>query len=195
MEILSLLAAMRQTPHCEVYAPAGLPVIRAQHKLPDDVRAFYRECGGFTWPLYFQGMEWDSFSVLPPEEVVIANPVLCGISEEELKGKYNLGDDEISWDWYTIASDPDGDFYVIDLNPRRLGRCYDGDHETYPMRGETAILGVSFTDFLTRIVDRIESTRKECERHGTGWSWKAGGWGPMSLGDAYDEPGLTTGSS
>ena len=160
--------------------------------LPDDVRVFYRECGGFTWTLFFRGTKWDSFSVLPSEEVVVANPGLLGISEEDLKGKYNLGDDEISWDWYTIASDPDGDFYVIDLSPGRLGRCYDGNHETYPTRGGTAILGLSFTDFLTRIVDRIESTRKECERNGTGWSWKEGGWGPMSLGDAYDEPGLTT---
>ncbi len=193
MEILSLIAAMRRLPHCEVHSPAGLPVVRPQHMLPDDVRAFYRECGGFTWTLYYRGIEWDSFSVLSPEKVVIANPLLCGISEEELKGQYNLADDEISWDWYTIAEDPDGDFYVIDLNPWRLGRCYDGNHETYPLRGQTAILGVSFTDFLIRIVDRIESTRKACKRKGIGWSWKAGGWGTMALGDAYEEPRLTNG--
>jgi len=193
MQILSLLDSMRRKPHCEVYPPAGLPVVRRQHLLPDDVRAFYGACGGFEWTLYFRGIQWDSFTVLQPNEMVVANPVLCGISEEELKGKYNLGDDEVSWDWYTIAKDPDGDCYVIDLNPRRLGRCYDGNHETYPMRGQTAVLGSSFTDFLTRIVDRIESTRSACERKGTGWCWKDGGFGSISLGDAYDEPGLTKG--
>ena len=89
-------------------------------------------------------------------------------------------DGEISWDWYTIAVTGNGDYFSIDLNPRRLGRCYDSNHETHALRGQTPILGFSFTEFLTRIIARIDNTR------GTNWNWEEGGFDTMSLGDAFD---------
>lgn len=170
---------MRRKPDCDVRPPAGLPRIRPQHVLPDDVRSFYTACGGFTWNLRVESRLWDSFSVLAPEEVVPANPKVCCIPEEELK---TMGMDErgISWDWYVIAADGNGDYMSIDLNPSRLGRCYDTFHETYAVPGESPILGFSFTQFLERITARIESTRH------SQWNWIEGGLGTMALGDAYD---------
>src|SRR5260221_5896233 len=111
---------MRRLPDCEVRAPSGLPTIRPQHVLPDDVRSFYTACGGFTWNLYAGSRLCDSFSVLAPERVVLANPVVCCISEDELKAT-GIDDHEISWDWYVIAQDGNGDYLSIDLNPERLG--------------------------------------------------------------------------
>ena len=185
MEILSLLESMRRMPDCDVRAPAGLPTIRPHHLLPDDVRAFYRACSGFTWSLYVASRFWDSFSVLAPDRVVLANPMVCCISEEELR-TMGFDDDEISWDWYVIAADGNGDYMSIDLGPGRLGRCYDSFHETHALRGQTPILGLSFTEFLTRIVARIEGTRH------SNWNWVEGGLGTMSLGDAYDQSGLNS---
>lgn len=184
MEILSFLASMRRMPDCEVRPPAGLPTIRPGHLLPDDVQAFYRECGGFTWSLYVGSRFWNSFSVLGPERVVLANPVVCCIAEEVLRTTESA--DEISWDWYTIAVDGDGDYCSIDLSPRHLGRCYDSFHETHAQPGHSPILGFSFTEFLTRMVARIESSRH------SEWNWTTGGLGTMSLGDAYDEARLTS---
>lgn len=179
MEILSFLDSMRRMPDFEVQPATGLPTIRPGHVLPEDLRAFYKACGGFTWTLKVGSRFRDSFSVLPPEKVVLANPVVCCIPEEQLR-TMGLDDDAISWDWYTIAVDGNGDYCSIDLNPRRLGRCYDSFHETHATRGGSPILGFSFTEFLTRLVARIESTRN------SNWNWTEGGLGTMSLGDAYD---------
>ena len=135
MEILDVIKSLRDVPHCSVHAPTGLPMIRPEHVLPDDLRAFYEACGGFTWNFYVGSVFWDSFSVLPPGRVVLANPLVCCMPEEEFR-KLD-GADDISWDWYAIAVDGNGDYFSIDLSPIRLGRCYDSGHETHAQVGDT----------------------------------------------------------
>src|SRR4051812_31239335 len=100
---------MRRMPDCEVRAAAGLPTIRSQHELPADVQAFYTACGGFTWKLNVGSRLWDSFSVLAPDRVVLANPVVCCIPEDELK-TMGVVEHEISWDWYLIAEYGNGEY-------------------------------------------------------------------------------------
>jgi hypothetical protein len=48
MLVEELLLQIRTTPDCRVDAPSGYPVIKPEHRLPEDVRAFFHLCGGLT---------------------------------------------------------------------------------------------------------------------------------------------------
>lgn len=178
--IHNLIEKMRRTSDCVVHPPSGPPDVRTGHVLPEDLCEFYALCDGFTWSLRIADLLHDEFTLLPARQVVLANPVVMATPEAELL-KMCAEHRDISWDWYVIARDGNGDYMSIDLHPRRLGRCYDSFHETHANPGLTAILGFSFSQFLERIIAHIESTRT------TNWNWVAGGLGTMSLGDAYDD--------
>ncbi len=83
--------------------------------------------------------------------------------------------DDISWSWYIIADCGNGDYLTIDLSKERMGRCYDGFHETYGLVGETPIIAMSFTELLTGLYDgRMQP-----------WFWLQPHFAPF--GDADDE--------
>lgn len=176
MDIISLVEEMKTLPDCEMLPPSGLPMLRSEHVLSNDLKTFYELCGGFIWTLMVGSTFRDSFSVLPPRRVLLANPIVTCISEEELA---QYGRDDISWDWYTIAQTANGDFFTIDLNPNRLGRCYDSFHETHASPGDSPILGFSFTEFLCRMMRHIQSSKA------TEWNWEET-LKSISLEDAYD---------
>ena len=167
MSLEQLLTHIQATPGCRVEAPDGLPLVAETHRLPDDLRNFYRLCGGLSFA------EHTSYSVaiVPPSRFVLANPVILG----EMSELAQLGEEEISWYWYIVADWGNGDYLTIDLSQKRWGRCYDSFHETHGLRGDTPIVAMSFTELWTFLY----------EKRGQYWYWLQPGF--VSLGDAYDE--------
>jgi hypothetical protein len=119
-----------------VYGPAGLPQVSdVSHRLPDDLRLFYELCGGVV---LFEHAPYPTF-VSRPGEMVPANPVIAG-------AHYS---DDISSSWYLIASDGTRDQRMtIDLDPSRLGRCYDSFWDRHAVAGASTIIAGSFSAFL-----------------------------------------------
>lgn len=163
MGIAEAIAKIQTTPGCQVFPPNGLPTIQKEHLLPDDLRHFYTLCGGLH---LFEEADC-SVTIVPPTEVVLANPVIVGKLAESVE--------DISWSWYLIAHDDNGDFLTIDLSHERSGRCYDSCFEVHAVAGSCPIIARSFTDLLTRLY----------ENSGQYWYWLRPDF--VSLGDAYDE--------
>jgi hypothetical protein len=164
--ILPVLNAIRDTPGCIVHPPTGLPPIRDEHILPEDVREFYMSCGGVD---LFPDAPF-SVTIVPPDKVVLANPVIIGNWEED-KLRANSADD-ISWSWYIIAESSNSQYITIDLSPERLGYCYDSFWELHP--GDSAIIATSFTDLLMHLL----------ANRGQHWYWLEPGF--QTLGRPYD---------
>lgn len=170
-EIRDLINEVRKRPDCKVYSPSGLPIIAEAHVLPSDLIEFYALCGGLS---LYENADYSAF-IVPPNEVVLANPKIACMSRDELLAvDEEFWKDSISWDWYTIAHDGNGDFLTIDLHPYRLGRCYDSFHETHALIGDSSIIATSFTDLLRRLL----------ANEGRYWYWLERDF--VSLGDAYD---------
>lgn len=156
-QILSLIAA---TPDCFVRPVAGKPSMAEPYLLPDDLTRFYDLCGGVV--LYENA--GCSTSVVPPQEVVPANPVIRG---EAIRG-------DISETWFIVADDLNGDYFTIDLSSDRLGLCYDSFWDSHAQVGDCKIVAATFTDFLVRMLNN----------KGQHWYFLQPDF--VSLGDAYD---------
>jgi len=160
MTIDDQLAVISADAACQVRMPEGVPLLEPEHTLPQDVRRFYQLCGGVDFcpdrdfPLV----------VLPPREVVLANPVLVGRRVE--------GDRSDSW--YLLACDGNGDYMTLDCGIERTGWCYDSFHETYGLVGQTPVIAHSFTELLARCY----------ANRGAYPYWLRADFDP--LGDAYD---------
>lgn len=148
-------------PGCVVFPPQGIPTIDPTLELPLDVHEFYEVCGGVT---LFQHADYQ-VNIVPPQEFVLSNPVLVGERCEE----------DISSNWYLVANDGHGEYLTIDLDPSRLGRCYDSFHDRHGVVGESSIIALSFTDLLERLI----------KNKGQYWYWLQDDF--ASLGDAYEE--------
>lgn len=160
MDIKTLIDIISTTPDCRVYSPAGLPTIRPGHVLPHDLRGFYQMCGGLS---LFEKADY-SIVIVPPEGLVLANPVIVG----------EVYEDDISASWYLIAHDKGGEYLTIDLDSKRLGRCYDSFSDRHAIVGSSPVIATSFTDLLTRLY----------ENKGQHWYWLRPEFKPLS--DAYD---------
>jgi len=102
--------------------------------------------------------------ILSPSRVSSANIAILG---EDFP-------DDRSSEWVTVAALPNGDFISIDLDPDRLGRCYDSSHEVHGIVGSCAIVAVSFSQFFESILNG----------GGGYWFWLEDDF--AYLGDAYD---------
>jgi antitoxin YokJ len=160
LSLQDVVAQLIATPTCSLLPPAGSPTIPQGLELPSDLQAFYKAAGGAR---LFEGMDY-AFSIAGPTELLATNSRVLG-------AKY---DSDISDCWFTIANDDNGDYLSIDLNPQRLGRCYDSFHETHGVVGSTPVIALSFTDLLLRLL----------ESRGNHPYWLSNGF--VSLGDAYD---------
>lgn len=142
MHIADLLAFIPSLPGCTIYPPAGLPVIASPYVLPDDVAWFYRHCGGAQ---LFAHTPYATL-IVPPDKVVPANPViLVGVSATELAQTAA----DPSWSWHIIAEGPNAQYITIDLDPSRLGRCYDSFWDRHP--ADSILIATSFTQLLARL--------------------------------------------
>lgn len=140
MNIHSIIDAIRIAPDCIVYPPKGLPTIKSEHVLPDDVREFYTLCGGVT---LFQNSVFPTH-IVSPGNVVLANPIIIvGINPEDIPASSK---DSITWSWYIISEGPNGQYITIDLDSNRPGRCYNSFWSSHA--DDAPIIALSFTDFL-----------------------------------------------
>ena len=60
---------------------------------------------------------------------------------------------KISSDWYVIVDLHDSNYLSIDLNSKRMGRCYQTFWDSYAVIGETPIVANSFRDLLERLLE------------------------------------------
>lgn len=163
-DIPTLLDHLAKNSQCQIYPPQGLPQVE-RHELPLDVLQFYSLCGGVD---LFSDADYP-YTIVSPGELVRANPII-------IQNFWQDWEDDISAGWYIIASDPDSQYLTIDLNPQRLGRCYDSFIGRHAVPGNCPIIAISFTDLLNRLI----------ESEGQYPYWLASAF--ASLGDAYDEP-------
>jgi antitoxin YokJ len=162
----NLLKRIGATAGCRILAEAGFPKLERSHKLPDDLTEFYKLCGGVE--LYSDALF--PVRISAPSELVPANPVIIG---EQVR--------DISDSWYIIGRGGGDEYMSIDLAPDRSGMCYDSFREVHGLPGSCAVIGLSFTDLLTRLV----------AARGGHWYWLEPGF--ASLGDAYDSVRLAFG--
>lgn len=165
-KLSSLIAQIEKVPDCRIYPAQGLPHVESKYGLPDDVSEFFALCGGIE---LFTEREYP-YTIVTPVGFVRANPVI-------IREYWYEWEDDISSTWHIIASDPDGQFLTIDLDPGRLGRCYDSFIGQHANPGDCPIIAESFSDLLSRLV----------ENQGRYPYWLAPDF--RSLGDAYDTAG------
>ncbi|RJX41646.1 SMI1/KNR4 family protein [Paenibacillus pinisoli] len=159
MDVLEIIEKVKGMPDCTVLPPKGLPQIEVNVRIPDDLQKFYESCGGL---ILFQHADYQ-VNILSPQDFVLANPVIIGEMCEE----------DISSNWYIIASDSSGEYLTIDLKPLRIGKCYDSFFDRHGVVGETQIIAMSFTELLNKLI----------QSKGQYWYWLDKNF--VSLGDAY----------
>jgi hypothetical protein len=158
MMIDDLVKRLTSMDGCAVYPAQGQPTTSSQ--LPDDLRRFYTLCGGACL------FEKSLFPLLisPPSEFVPSNEVVLG----------GLSGGDPSDNWYVVAKSGAEQLISIDLNPDRMGRCYDSFWDRHGIVGSCPIIALSFTDFLAQSL----------EARGVRPYWLSGDF--VSMGDAYD---------
>lgn len=160
MKIRELIEEIKNLPNCIVYPSKGLPKVESKHYLPEDIKEFYELCGGIT---LFENQSYIA-NIVSPDEFILANPIIVG----------ELCEEDITSEWYIIANDGNGDYMTIDLNPERMGRCYDSYWDRHGVVGECDVIAITFTDLLQRLV----------KNSGQRWYWLRDDF--ASMGDAYD---------
>ncbi len=160
MDVPYLLRAIGREPTCAVLAPQGIPIVRPGDLLPDDLRSFYKLCGGLV---LFSDKDY-GITLVPPKEFQPANPIIVG----------ELCEEDISSSWYVVGKSGD-QLISIDLNLHRLGRCYDSFYECHGVAGSCPIIARSFSELLENLY----------ESRGGYWYWLRSDF--INLGDAYDD--------
>lgn len=158
-EIELIVGRIRQTKGCRILPPSGLPVIRAQDRLPGDLLEFYQLCGGVH---LFDDGEYP-IRIVEPEGFAKSNPEIVGMECPE----------DISDSWYIVARGGGEEAISVDCNPDRLGRCYDSFWDRHGVAGDCAVVALSFTELLRRLFSA----------QGGYWYWLVEGG--VGHGDAY----------
>lgn len=154
----SLLSKIKKLDNCEVLPPVGMPLI--DRPIPSDMEEFYKLCGGVK---LFSNKDY-GIQIVAPREFVLANPVIVG----------ELYEEDISSSWYIVAKGGSDEIISIDLDPTRVGRCYDSFYDTHAVAGSCAIVAGSFTELLEKLI----------ENQGGYWYWLKDNFD--HIGDAYD---------
>jgi hypothetical protein len=159
-QIYQLLDKIRYDTDCIVRPAITQPVVSEELVLPNDLKAFYENCGGI---ILFPGKSY-SMEIVGPDSFLRANPIIVGEPCEY----------DITYNWFIIGKA--GEQYVtIDLAPQRLGRCYDSFWDRHGVPGENPIIAKNFTALLEDLYNN----------RGEYWYWLQNNF--ISLGDAYEE--------
>jgi hypothetical protein len=161
MNIERLINSISKNPNFEVRKPCGYPQVSSRYILPDDLKEFYRLCGGIYFYKEYGGFPINIFN---PKEVRPSNLTLLGENYDE----------DISSSWYLIADALDGNYISIDFNPSRLGKCYESFEYSHAMVDNCPIVALSFEQLLNSLL----------EYKGDYFFWKDNDKF-VSLGDAY----------
>jgi hypothetical protein len=160
MDLLQLINLLRQERTCRVLSTQGQPVLPDNISLPEDLREFYRLCGG----IYMYEPKGYGIKIVEPYELRRANPVIAGVD----------GAGDVSFNWFIIGHAPGLHQYIsIDLSQTRKGWCYDSFSETHGLAGNMPVVAHSFADLLEKLL----------ENKGNRWYWLREDFVP--LGDAY----------
>lgn len=162
-KIDKLLGEAKQSKSIRVLEPKGLPRGVPNSKLPSDLLYFYNLCGGV---IFYEGSDIQ-INFVQPSEFVVTNELLEPVKDF-------ISHDDISYEWYLVAECPGGEQRVsIDLNPYRLGRCYDSFWQNHAIQGSCFIMALSFSELFCNVLEKKESA----------WEWFNGDF--ISLGDPY----------
>jgi hypothetical protein len=156
-----LLAQISQNTDCEVSRRANPIVVKLNYKLPDDLQYYLNN---YNYINLFISSKY-SFKIIGEEDFKRANPVILG---EDAK-------DDISYNWFIVATNERSQYITIDLEEKRLGKCYDSFWDRYSLVGDQPIIANSFSDLLKKMFDN----------KGEYYYWLKDNFD--SLGDAYDE--------
>lgn len=160
MDIKEVIDKIKNTSNCMVCSPCGLPSLEEDVELPDDIKIFYKNCGGVS---LFPNEEY-GFTIVGPDEMVQANPVIVGEPCKE----------DISSKWYIVCKDVENNYITIDLARERLGRCYDSFWDRHGVVGECAIIAENFTQLILQLL----------KSQGKSLFWLDSDF--VYIGDAYD---------
>lgn len=138
MDIEKIIHQMRKDSNFEVKKPSGYPSVMSGHVLPNDLKEFYRICGGID--CYVNDGAFP-INILSPMEVKPSNLALLGENYPE----------DISSSWYLIADALDGNYISIDFAPLRLGKCYESFEYSHAVAGNCPIISLSFTELLNNL--------------------------------------------
>ena len=136
----------------QVLKPGGEPALAGS---PHDLARFLERCGGVV----------TRANVAVGSRVVPAQEAIIGERDEHDRSAH----------WSLIAEDDNSSTAlraVIDLDPQRLGRVYDGFWDRFGVAGSMPVIALSFTDFLERLVQSSGEPY---------WADE-----DLGLGDAYD---------
>lgn len=142
MKIEEMINKFRTLPNCAVWPPNGLPVTDASHPIPDDVLEFYRLCGGMS----VFNEDRCGINIVAPEDVKPADSIILEPKTAHFRTN------ELSKDFYVIGYDEDSQWITIDLNPNRLGRCYESFWDSYAGPGTSPIIALSFSQLLEHFI-------------------------------------------
>lgn len=168
MLIEEIVTRIKTLPNCTVLPPSGLPRTNEEHALTDEIIRFYELCGGVT---LFKDAPY-SVRILPPDEVKQATPIFW--DNEIIEAAQESIEFKVSSGWYVIVDLDESNYLSVDLNRKRLGRCYQTFWDSYAVIGETPIVASSFSDLLERLL----------KSQGDYWYFLKEDF--ISLGDAYD---------
>ena len=145
MRIDELVSEVGRIAECKLLPPVGIPKVDPPNEIPADLLRFYELCGGAE---LFLSADF-GFRVVAPTELLPANPILLG--DYYLKHKVEI-DADISAAWYLICrgGGPEENV-VINLDPKRPGRCYDAFHEIYAT-GDSRIVAQSFSELVASLL-------------------------------------------
>ncbi|HRK48163.1 MAG TPA: SMI1/KNR4 family protein [Nocardioides sp.] len=130
--IATILERIARTTGCTVLEPCGLPPVRAQDRLSQDLRDFYALCGGVR---LFDGRLYP-MRVVEPHSFARSNLEIVG---DEFP-------DDITDSWYIVARGGSAQLISIDCHPDRIGRCYDSFWDRHGVAGSCPIVALSFTE-------------------------------------------------
>ncbi|WP_281277998.1 SMI1/KNR4 family protein [Paenibacillus rhizophilus] len=129
--------------------------------MPQEMMEFYRLCGGGT--LFFNSTR--PIEILKPSEVIPANLVILG--EEAYEELLLKEENDISMKWYVVARYDETEYVTIDFDQDRCGRCYDSFHETHAVAGSCEIIALTFSEFLSNLLETMTKTSDSLCRKNT----------------------------
>ncbi|RPD43598.1 SMI1/KNR4 family protein [Hymenobacter sediminis] len=154
------LATIASTNDCVVAKRLSPLPLQIEYSLPTDLQ-YYLE--NYSSIKLFKSAEYP-LEIVGAEDFLRANPVIIG---EEIE-------DDISNNWFIIATDGKSQYITIDLSKERLGKCYDSFWDRHGVAGEQPVIANSFTELLQNLYKNT----------GNYPYWLEEGF--QSLGDAYD---------
>jgi antitoxin YokJ len=145
VKIEELIKAVSEDKDCVVLPATGIPNSPLPPlALPEDLLRFYQMCGGVV---LFPQKPY-SFQIVPPTEMLPANPILKGEFYREHKSEF---DADISSAWFLIARGKDWmECITIDLSDSRRGYCYDSFWDVYATP-DSKVVAKTFTELLENL--------------------------------------------